>query len=206
MASVERCKQADVARVVGVQQTAISQLVKRGVLDMKKGIDRCVIDYCQNLRDRVAGRSSGAYDLTEERARLVYHQANIEQLKEFEQRGHMVNAHAVVMTWQNMIAAARAKILAIPVKLAPVLLGAVDLRDIEDKLRAEIHDALDELTGSGLPPDIEERLHAIERGMEKSAEANPERVGRGKPKAVRRRQQRAGPVHHSEGAVSKGDT
>ncbi len=118
----------------------------------------------------------------------------------------MVNAHAVVMTWQNMIAAARAKILAIPVKLAPVLLGAVDLRDIEDKLRAEIHDALDELTGSGLPPDIEERLHAIERGMEKSTEAHPERMGRGKPKAVRRRQQRAGQVHDSEGAVSEGDT
>jgi phage terminase Nu1 subunit (DNA packaging protein) len=170
-----------------VQAASISLLCKRGVLDLKKGREQCIIDYCQNLRDRLQGRATGGtYDLMAERARLSHHQANIEGLKELERRGELVSAHAVALTWQNLIGAARAKLIGMPAKLAPVLLGAIDLHDIEGKLREEIYDALDELAGNGLPPDVEERLHAIERGMAKSADADLEPVGRKKPKAVGR--------------------
>ena len=180
----------DFGKAVGLGRPTVSELCQRGVVDLTRGLEQSIVDYCKHLRERAAGRggSTGEYDLTEERARLSYHQANMEALKEFEHLGHLVNAQAVIATWQNMIAAARAKLLGMPVKLAPVLMGAVDLKDIEEKLRGEIHDALDELAGSGLPPDIEERLHAIERGMEKSSDADRKRVGRKAPKTLGRRQ------------------
>ena len=174
---------------------------------MSRGFDQSILDYCQYLRNRAAGRvSSGQYDLTEERARLSYHQANIEGLKELEHRGELVSAHAVALTWQTLIGAARAKLLTMPTKMAPVLLGALDSHDIEEKLRIEIYDALDELAGRGLPSDLEDRLHAIERGMEKSAEPDVKRVGRKRTAPKRGRQQRTGKVHDSASAIPEGDS
>ena len=183
-----RLTQAGFGDLVGVEATSIAQLVRRGVLDLTRGADQCILDYCKNLREKAAGRSSdGAHDLTEERARLAHHQANNENLKELERRGDLVSVSEVLATWQDKIAASRAKLLSMPSKLAPAVAISTDTTEVETALRGAIYEALEELAGTGLPAHVEKRLEAIGRGMDATAGPDGEPVG-GKPtKAVRRR-------------------
>ena len=96
--------------------------------------------------DEVGVNSDGvAYDYQLERARLTYHQANNEELKEREARAELVSSDDVLRKWLDMTSAMRAKLLNLPGRVASTALAATTLREVEDYVREEIHRALDEL-------------------------------------------------------------
>lgn len=88
---------------------------------------------------------TGEYDLTAERARLAHHQANNESLKECQARGELIPAEQVQSRWAAMVMAMRAKLLALPGRLATKAMAATTLREVEDYVVDEIYLALDEL-------------------------------------------------------------
>ena len=98
------------------------------------------------LYDAVA--EAGQYDLTAERARLAHHQANNEQLKECQARGELIPAEQVQSRWAAMVMAMRAKMLALPGRLASKAMTATTIREVEDYAREEIYFALDELASN----------------------------------------------------------
>lgn len=122
-------------------------------------------------------KDGNVYDTEVERARLTHHQANNEALREAERRGELVSADMVLSAWQEKLTAMRAKLLSMPTKLTPLVISADDTISIESLIRAAIHDALDELSGTGLPQDVEKRLAAIGRGITAAAEPDGEPMG-----------------------------
>ena len=103
-------------------------------------------------------QADALYDLTEQRARLTFHQAENEFLKEQENKGALVRAADVLAAWQMKIAATRAQLLSLPRKTAPLAFVSSSVQEIETLTRDAVHEALDELAGSGLPADFERRL------------------------------------------------
>ena len=103
-------------------------------------------------------QSDSLYDLTEQRARLTYHQAENEFLKEQENKGALVRAADVLAAWQMKIAATRAQLLSMPSKAAPMAFTATSPHEVEGIIRGIVFEALDELAGSGLPAGFEDRL------------------------------------------------
>ena len=95
--------------------------------------------------------TSGDFDLTEQRARLAFHQANNERLKEEERTGQLIPADAVEQAWLDHVTAARAVLLALPTKLAPIVMSASTIREVEDFARDEIFRALDSLADETAP-------------------------------------------------------
>ncbi len=91
------------------------------------------------------------FDLTKERARLDFHRANIEGLKEAKLRGDLIPASDVLEEWQRMLSDVRSKLLALPNRAAVLMPGIETYREAEQILKKFIYEALTELSQDGLP-------------------------------------------------------
>ena len=159
--------QVEIAEHLDLSQQAVSQLIAAGVLPnatRRGGLDKdvCRIAYVRHLREVAAGRASEAaaaegLDLVEQRARLAAAQADGQEMKNRTMRAELIPRPAMVSVMQASFTNCRARLLAIPTKAAPSLLGLTSLAAIRDKLTELVHDALAELTqampdqGANLP-------------------------------------------------------
>jgi hypothetical protein len=91
------------------------------------------------------------YDLNAEKARLTHHQANISELEEDTKKGNLIPAEIVKQHWEAKAANTRAKLLNLPGRLAVSVVGANTIQDAEKTARQLITEALNELSGNGLP-------------------------------------------------------
>lgn len=143
-----RATQGQLGAAVGISTPAVSDLVRRGVLDLSKGLDKSILDYCAHLREKAAGRSGGGeYDLTEERARLAHHQANIAALDEKIKEKHLIPVDVVVARWQDILTNVRARLLSIPTQLAATCAEAPRIV-VEKKANELVKTALEELSAN----------------------------------------------------------
>ncbi|WOJ95783.1 hypothetical protein R0137_11070 [Congregibacter brevis] len=85
------------------------------------------------------------HDLTEERARLAHHQANLAGFDEEVRKGALLEREDVVKEVTQVHANFRAKLLNIPPKMSTILIALSDVNDIETELNSVICEALEEL-------------------------------------------------------------
>src|SRR5439155_13649914 len=81
------------------------------------------------------------------RERLDAARAALAELDLAERRGEVLRADATLMTWQRNIAAFRAKMLAIPSRIACQIAPPGKLAAVEEILTMVIYEALQELSG-----------------------------------------------------------
>lgn len=105
-----------------------------------------VIDTLNTWLDSPAG---GDRDYTQERAKLTRLQAAKATLELEQQRGNLIPLDLVLGAWEGQIANCRAKLLALPSKVAAQAVGA-DYVEIEQLFKSVIYEALDELVGDGV--------------------------------------------------------
>ena len=140
-----RVTQVQFAKAVGIAAPQVSELKQKKIIDLTRGMDQSIIDYCKHLREKAGGRSGGGeFDLTEERARLSHHQANMARMDEQVKDGTLIPASIVLTEWQNTAASVRAKLLALPSRLAVTCPGGTT-EEIEAKSDELIREVLEEL-------------------------------------------------------------
>jgi phage terminase Nu1 subunit (DNA packaging protein) len=153
-------------------------------------------------------RAGDGGELDRERTRLTKAQADKTELEVAELRAELVRAPVLENHWQNMVAAARAKLLSLPSKLAPQIAGPDQLTRVQDMLHAGVFEALAELAGDAFPDNIRVRVDKAasqphDLGMEATTEADGHAVGKRAPAAQSRGQRGAGPVPKRKGALPK---
>lgn len=102
------------------------------------------------LRDVVThlfqrGEDGTLLDPQQERAKLDAARREHQELANAERRGDLLDRQEVLAEWQQLVSNARAKLLALPVKLAQ---GDTETLTLA---RAGVREALEELAGDGLP-------------------------------------------------------
>ena len=130
--------------------------------------------------DRTSPGSNGA-TADPERARLARARARKAELEIAALERDLLPSDEVVEAWQQLVAAFRARCLAIPSKLTPQLAAMNDRGAVQAVLTAAVREALQELSRFDLPRDRPARPRA-----EPSAGSN----GKSRP-----RRARAVPVH-----------
>lgn len=91
-------------------------------------------------------RGAGDYaDYNRDRARREFHNANLAELEEMQKRGSLLPRDEMVAAYQGLVANCRAKLLSVPAKLAPQLLGVETMAEVEAILAESIREALAEL-------------------------------------------------------------
>lgn len=216
--AAELVTQAGLARRLGVSRQYVGQLVARGVVELRDGR----IDFAEAVRAIEAAQDparprtrpevaappapdseaqpegEGAdpiIDSYRDARALKEKYAALTRKLEYERAcGKLIPVDAVVTAWESLVAAFRAKCLALPSKLAPQLAGVHGIRDIEASIAGGVREALEELSrfelGHGAPAGDPESGE----GREAPAKAQRQRVGRRKPAAKPRGQRRARPV------------
>lgn len=141
--------QASLAQFLGVTARRVQQLVKKEILpaprrrqyDLHKAA-RAYIRYLQETRHQ------GERSYTEEKTRLTKEQADEKQLKNELLRGLLIPADQVREVWAGHIISAKTKLLGLPAKLGPEVVGMDNLPEIQAYLKSHITEILDDLAAS----------------------------------------------------------
>jgi len=143
-------KLAELADHLGLSVTRVSQLKSAGILPKaprgKHDLDACRVAYLAHLREVAAGRSAayGDLDLASERARLAAAQAMKVERENKIADGLYLEVAVVHRLVTGSFARVRAKLLALPSKLAP-LVAATTPAKAAAILKNDIYAALNEL-------------------------------------------------------------
>jgi phage terminase Nu1 subunit (DNA packaging protein) len=159
---------AVIASVLDLSERHIRRLAEDGVIPkpQDKGrwdLIKCVRGYVRFLRERAFGKEVAATDLHSERTRLAKAQADRIEIEVGEMRGEYIQIEWVVDCWQNFTANAKSKLLGVPSKTASQVLAAKDFGEVEQIIKIEITEALQELANDGLPDKFRKR---VEQGIE----------------------------------------
>lgn len=121
--------------------------------------------------------------LSVERARLAKEQADRTGMENEVRRGRLADVEDVEREWADMVLACRAKMLALPRKLAQQLTNVADPNDIEERLTVEVHAALNELADGDGPGGPEGTPPQRDGADAPAAEADSQPVGGQVPEA-----------------------
>lgn len=122
-------------------------------------------------RDAGVTSNGEIYDEKTEKARLLFHQANLAALNEDVKRAELLPADTVVAVGSAMVAAARAQLLGIHSKIRSRFPGT-DTADIADAVEELVKEALEELSSNEHTNDLVQRVGAHLRGVEATADAD----------------------------------
>ena len=154
-----RLNRSETAQKLNVSLTTLDNWRRKGCPHTKTG--KQVYFEIEVLKRWLDNRSSGELDYTQERAKLTRLQAEKVKLDLEQQRGKLLPLEMVILAWQGQVANARAKLLALPPKVAFHVLGMESYVEIEHTIRDIIYEVLDELAGDGMPKEYEQRLEEI---------------------------------------------
>lgn len=115
----------------------------RGEYEMAASI-QSYIRYLQRSRQG----NSGSDELLKIKTRKEEAKTRMAEMEVRRLEGELIPASDVAKAWTDMVAHLRAKMLALPAKLAPQLLAAEDLNATQTLLKKQITEALQELAGT----------------------------------------------------------
>jgi len=165
--------QKDLAEHLFISPQAVGNLVKNGIITIRKGrspvdIDFARREYLEHLRktQNHYKKSGNSGDIVEESTRLKKFQADKAELEVNQLEGKLIPASLVRDYWSGLVGNAHAKFLNIPTNLAHQVLAAEDYNQATDLIKNSIHEALEELSGDGIPAEYAERTETSTRAVE----------------------------------------
>jgi phage terminase Nu1 subunit (DNA packaging protein) len=150
---------SETAQKLNVSLTTLDDWRRKGCPHTKIG--KQVFFEITALKRWLGNKISGELDYTQERAKLTRLQAEKVKLELEQQHGKLLPLEMVIVAWQGQVANARAKLLALPPKVASQVLGMESYAEVEQAIRDTIYEALDELAGDGVPKEYEQRLKVM---------------------------------------------
>ena len=149
---------ADLEQITGVTYKTIRKRLDTEGVEPAKRDGRTLYYEPRPALEAIYCTGPGALD--RERTRLAKEQADAQELKNAESRGELVPASQVEAMWVRLFSAARIRLLAVPSKVAPLVVGLEREAEVEAIVREHQTEALQELAEARVvrepDPDDEE--------------------------------------------------
>ena len=206
----------EVAGLLKVSIKTVGVWVKRGCPYVQKA-DRSrqqewqfdiasVTEWRQEQAIQAAVGDTSKLDIDEARRRKLAAEAALAELALRVQRGELIEIETIAKAAGEEFANMRAKLLAMPSKLAPLIIGAKTMPEAQDILETAVVEALDEFTldartdFNDTVADAEKSIAPRNGGKPKAtAKADSKPVGGQVPTAKPRGKRRTRKVEHVEG-------
>lgn len=147
--------QRDVAAHLDMSTRNLRDLIREGHVPTLTApgvtLDDIRVAYIRHLRKAKAGQNVDA-SLSAERSRLASAQADHQEMVNQLKRGELLPAAEVRAAGEAMIAASRARLLALPSRVAPEVVGVDGLAQVVGILDDAVREALEELSGIVIEP------------------------------------------------------
>lgn len=167
---------ASLARLFNLTERRIQQMARDGIIPKpekgKYDLIGCTRSYIKYLQDRASGRDVETHDAYLERARLLKAQADKTELEVKSLNGEVIPTDQAELLWSGLVAAFRAKMLALPSRCALRVMNLKTYPEIEGCLKEHVYEALTEL--SRYDPEQHSILDSEESGALGSAAAQLE--------------------------------
>ena len=157
-------------QALNVSEVHVGRLVKEGMPKEARGkydLGKCMLWYIRYLQAALKRRGGEVIDETgrserQERLRLLSAEAELKQLELARERGEFAAITDFEKVITEMVVTTKARILAIPSRLAPLLVGE-DRLEIESRLEKELKETLSTLSKNGHKPhgNTSERVDKI---------------------------------------------
>ncbi len=136
--------QAEYARYRGISRQHVSRLVKLGAIRPDKAgkIDPVEADKALDRDSPIGGKES----FYEARARKEAALASLRELELQIKQGGYLHAETAERIWGETISRCRSRLLAIPTRLAPIIVHCKTPAEAQAKIETVIHEALTELS------------------------------------------------------------
>jgi phage terminase Nu1 subunit (DNA packaging protein) len=143
-----------VAKALNITDRRVQQLAKEGLPKEEKGkydLGKCMLWYIRYLQAALEAsgrRDSGEEEFIgarEERARLLRAEAELKEMELAAKRGQMVTIADVEKQYSDLAHSIRARIMAIPPRLAPEILGETSRVMAQAKIEKYCKEALAQL-------------------------------------------------------------
>lgn len=144
MADYDSLTQVELSRALGVSLTSVQNYIRQGCPSTKKGkvLRFCLSDVVR-WRDKQGRSKVGRLEI--ERSRLAKEQADKCALENAQKRGELVPVADVVKVWERRIGGCRSRLLGLPGRIAPQVVGCSSIAEVRDLIERHIHECLDEL-------------------------------------------------------------
>lgn len=168
MSGMELTK-ADLAKCLGVSLPTVTSWVRKGCPYVEKGSKArpwifntaSVIAWREDQAALNAVGDTASLDIDEARRRKLAAEAAMVELDLSKRRGEVIEIEEVAGVVGDDYANVRAKLLALPTKLAPQLIGIEDPAECQALIERGVAEALEELTADGIyssdVPDFEDQ-------------------------------------------------
>jgi len=160
--------QIELAEWTGYTRQTIAKIIERKAIpwpcDLKTGVQG-VVQYARGESSTVDD-----LDLTAERARLAKEQADKHELENAKTRGELIVTEDAMKAWGAVVQRVRSRLLSIPSKAAPLLIGIKRTSEAKDTIEKLVCEALDELSNPNLQHG---QNRASDKGDTKAVQASP---------------------------------
>jgi phage terminase Nu1 subunit (DNA packaging protein) len=140
---------AVIARLLDLTERRVQQLGREGVIPKAErgryDLVGAVRGYVRYLRVQAARVQGGAADFGAERARLVRAKADLAEMDAACRRGELLAASDVEEAWIAVLARLRARLLALPDRMAPLVHQETTIAGVRAQIRQAVGEALSEL-------------------------------------------------------------
>lgn len=176
------CGVMPLSKMLGVTKQQIGNLEKNGIV-IKAGRGKydaiqSVANYINSMRDREELRNKKPEEikLMVEVQKLEHEKFKTRktQLQVMQQEGVLHHADDVKAIWNNIIVAAKSRLLAIGVKVSPQIAGETDTSIIQGNIDREVREALQEIKEYDASVFLENYTVAVEEEGETDAEGEEE--------------------------------
>jgi hypothetical protein len=156
---------AEVAEWLGISGRRVKELRAEGVLPGSAGdeydLKACVQAYCRRIRPAAgkaaAGGSDSAEELDANRARESRLRGDKLELINAQLRAELVPADEMETVMGQAFDAVRGKVLALPSRAAPLILGCKTALEIQERLTELVHDACGDLASADAVATVKDR-------------------------------------------------
>lgn len=141
--------QKTLAEALGISARQVRNLKAQGMFDFAEGTKKYNLAKCVNeyIDFKVNAETTGGASLNREKE-LAEHERlkkEITKIKLRKLRGEVHEASDVAEFWSNTLINFKNRLLAIPGKVAPLIISEADINVIINKIENEIYETLDEL-------------------------------------------------------------
>jgi len=138
-----------ICKLLDLTPARISQLTSQGVIPRQERnryeIVPVVRAYIRFLRDRTVRGDVHGDDYSTYRTRLTKARAEMAEKENAQLDSKLIPADDAKDAWTAMVANARARLLSIPNKIAPLVCAAETINEAREIIKIEIYEALNEL-------------------------------------------------------------
>ena len=178
-----------ISKLLDLTPQRVNQLVNQGVIPRaERGryeLVPVVRAYIRFLRDRTVRGDVQGDDYTTYRTRLTKARAEMAEKENAQLDSKLIPADDAKQAWSAMVSNARARLLSIPNKIAPIVCAAETINEAREIIKTEIYEALNELADVEIktinpirPVESESDEFDSSEDVEITTESNSEQVGR----------------------------